>query len=183
MWLAGWKAGTEGDTLATRAEQEIWQSDDDSNLGAWGGEMQSLVWKGWQELVKLAPAPSPVIPSLFYPINRSFSGMYLISLLYWFLPFILHSGLKFSFSPQRPSLIFPSLSTYCNVVASAHPTIHWSCYKVTCDSVDKLSEAFSPVDLLFVFLGFQGIILSVFAALSHCSFWVLVLASLSLPTL
>ena len=66
VWLAGWKAGTEGDTLATRAEQEIWQSDDDSNLGAWDGEMQSLAWKGWQELVKLAPPPSPVIPSLFF---------------------------------------------------------------------------------------------------------------------
>ena len=84
----------------------------------------------------------------FYPINQTFSAMYLTSLLYWFLPFILHSGLKFSFSPQRPSLLLPSLSTYCNVVASAHPTIHWGCSLLghlwfSCQPFLKLSVLFT----------------------------------------
>ena len=38
----------------------------------------------------------------FYPINQTFSAMYLTSLLYWFLPFILQVDitLVFLFSPK-----------------------------------------------------------------------------------
>ena len=109
----------------------------------------------------LCTFPSDSISFLFqgfYPINQTFSAMYLTSLLYWFLPFILHSGLVFLFSPKTfPATSFPLNLLQCGGFCPPHHSLKLFSPRSPVIQLPTFSEAFSPVHLLLlVFLGFQG---------------------------